>query len=155
MLKEYDHEIVPVGIKKGTVYGIDILPIDQHPIIKDVNTITLYIGTRHQPMYYEYLLSLKPKRIIFNPGTENSEFEKWLKNQGRRLFRLAHWFSYDPDNIKTRLLWITGDSTNAYYPPFAILFFHNSDLRSFIAINFVINFLGVAYIGASAINADT
>ena len=79
MLKEYDHEIVPVGIKKGTVYGIDILPIDQHPIIKDVNTITLYIGTRHQPMYYEYLLSLKPKRIIFNPGTENSEFEKMVE----------------------------------------------------------------------------
>ncbi|MDZ7648796.1 MAG: CoA-binding protein [Cytophagales bacterium] len=82
MLKEYDHEIVPVGIKKGTVYGVDILPIDQHPIIKEVDTITLYVGTRHQPMYYEYLLSLKPKRIIFNPGTENSEFEKMVEESG-------------------------------------------------------------------------
>ena len=82
MLKEYNHEIIPIGIKKGTVYGIDILPINERPAIKDVDTITLYIGPRHQPEHYEYLLSLKPKRVIFNPGTENNEFEKLVEESG-------------------------------------------------------------------------
>ena len=82
MLKEYNHKIIPIGIKKGTVYGIDILPISERPAIKDVDTITLYIGPRHQPEHYEYLLSLKPKRVIFNPGTENNEFEKLVEESG-------------------------------------------------------------------------
>lgn len=81
-LTENQYEIVPVGIKKGEVYGKTILPIKKHPVIKDVHTITLYLGARHQPEYYEYLLSLKPTRIIFNPGTENEEFMAMAKAQG-------------------------------------------------------------------------
>lgn len=73
MLTEYGHEIVPVGIKSGTVFGKNILDIAQRPAITQVDTITLYIGPAHQPEHYDYLLSLKPKRIIFNPGTENPE----------------------------------------------------------------------------------
>lgn len=76
MLTEYGHEIVPVGIKKGELSGKPILDIRQKPHIEDVDTITLYIGKRHQPEWYAYLLSLKPKRIIFNPGTENLAFQK-------------------------------------------------------------------------------
>jgi predicted CoA-binding protein len=72
-LTEHEHEIVPVGIKRGEVFGKSIQAIREYPIINDVDTITLYIGPRHQPEYYDYLLSLKPKRIIFNPGTENEE----------------------------------------------------------------------------------
>lgn len=82
MLTEYKHEIVPVGIKSGVVLGKEILPIQSHPFIQDVDTITLYIGPQHQPEHYEYLLSLKPKRVIFNPGTENSEFEKMVEDSG-------------------------------------------------------------------------
>jgi predicted CoA-binding protein len=41
-----------------------------------VDTVTLYIGPQHQPEWYDYILGLKPKRIIFNPGTENDEFEQ-------------------------------------------------------------------------------
>ena len=82
MLREYDHEIVPIGIKKGEVAGKEILDIRQKPPINDVDTVTLYIGPRHQPEWYEYLLSLKPKRIIFNPGTENEEFEKLAESRG-------------------------------------------------------------------------
>lgn len=82
MLKDYKQEVVLVGIKKGSVHGLEILPIDKLPSINDVDTITLYIGARHQPAYYNYLISLKPRRVIFNPGTENSEFEKLLEESG-------------------------------------------------------------------------
>lgn len=71
MLLEYGHEIVPVGIKKGEISGITIR--NDQPPIEDVDTITMYIGTRNQPPLYDYILSLKPKRIIFNPGTENDD----------------------------------------------------------------------------------
>lgn len=82
MLKEYKHEVVPVGIKKGEVFGNPILSIADRPGIKDVDTVTLYIGPHHQPELYEYVLSLKPKRVIFNPGTENPEFEQLLAKSG-------------------------------------------------------------------------
>ncbi len=81
-LTENQYEIVPVGIKKGEVYGKTILPIKEHPVINDVHTITLYLGARHQPEYYNYLLSLNPTRIIFNPGTENEEFMAMARAQG-------------------------------------------------------------------------
>jgi uncharacterized protein len=82
MLSEYNHEIVPLSIKKGEVFGKEILDLRTKPPIKDVDTITLYIGTRNQPEWYDYILSLKPKRIIFNPGTENDELEKMAQAKG-------------------------------------------------------------------------
>jgi uncharacterized protein len=82
MLREYDHEMVPLGIKKGEVAGKEILDIRKQPAINGVDTVTLYIGPRHQPEWYDYLLSLKPKRIIFNPGTENDEFERLVEANG-------------------------------------------------------------------------
>jgi uncharacterized protein len=81
MLKDHGHEIVPIGIKKGEVAGKQILNLREKPEVKDVDTITLYIGAQNQPEWYDYLLSLKPKRIVFNPGTENPEFEKLAKEQ--------------------------------------------------------------------------
>lgn len=81
MLREYNHDIVPMGIKQGEVAGKEILDIRKKPVVNDVDTITLYIGPRHQPEWYDYLLSLKPKRIIFNPGTENDEFEKLAESK--------------------------------------------------------------------------
>jgi predicted CoA-binding protein len=82
MLTNYQHEIVPIGIKKGEVMGQTILDIKSKPIIGEVDTVTLYIGPQHQPEHYSYLLSLKPKRFIFNPGTENPEFEKMVEQSG-------------------------------------------------------------------------
>lgn len=70
------HEIVPLGIKKGTVFGKEILDIRSKPAIENVDTVTLYIGPARQPEWYDYILSLKPRRILFNPGTENLEFQK-------------------------------------------------------------------------------
>ena len=82
MLQEYDNEFVPVSIKTGEVLGKEILDLRKRPPIEDVDTITLYIGTRRQPEWYDYILGLKPKRIIFNPGTENSELEQLAEDQG-------------------------------------------------------------------------
>jgi uncharacterized protein len=82
MLHKYKHAIVPLGIKKGEVLGQQILDINQRPKIGEVDTVTLYIGPQHQPEHYDYLISLKPKRFIFNPGTENPEFEKLVEESG-------------------------------------------------------------------------
>jgi uncharacterized protein len=82
MLTEYQHEIVPIGIKKGEVFGKPILNIYQRPAVEDVDTVTLYIGVQHQPEHYQYILGLKPKRVIFNPGTENPEFQKMIEASG-------------------------------------------------------------------------
>jgi hypothetical protein len=82
MLTQYNHEIVPVGIKTGEVFENDILDIREKPAIPDVHTVTLYIGPQRQPEWYDYIIGLKPKRIIFNPGTENDEFEKLAEAKG-------------------------------------------------------------------------
>ena len=82
MLMEYNHEVVPVGIKDGALFGKEILDILEKPHVDGVDTITMYIGPQRQPPYYDYLLSLKPKRIIFNPGTENDVLEKMAEDKG-------------------------------------------------------------------------
>jgi hypothetical protein len=82
MLAEYKHDTVLLGIQKGDINGNKILDIREKPTISGVDTITLYIGPHRQPEWYSYLLSLNPKRIIFNPGTENPEFENLATKQG-------------------------------------------------------------------------
>ena len=79
-LVKHGHDIINVGIKKGEVAGVVIEPADE--LHNDVDTVTLYIGTRNQPPLYQYILDTKPKRIIFNPGTENVELENMARKQG-------------------------------------------------------------------------
>jgi len=79
-LQKHGHEAVPVGIRAGEVAGKTILL--GTPEATDIDTITLYIGPQRQPEYYAYLFSLKPKRIIFNPGTENPELEALAQARG-------------------------------------------------------------------------
>ena len=81
-LSQHDFEIVPIGIKKGILFGKPILPIRENPTIDNVHTITMYLSPHNQPAYYDYLLSLAPKRIIFNPGTENDEFMVLARKNG-------------------------------------------------------------------------
>lgn len=77
-LTQHGHEIVPVGIKHGEVFGV---PIQRgRPQVEDVDTVVLYVGAKHQPAYYDYLMELKPRRIIFNPGTENPELMRLARN---------------------------------------------------------------------------
>lgn len=74
------HPIVPIGIHGGRVAGVDI--ITERPMISEVHTVTLYINPQKQPAYYDYVLQLNPKRVIFNPGTENPAFEELLEQKG-------------------------------------------------------------------------
>lgn len=76
-LQQKGHEAVPVGIHDGSINGITILK--GKPSIKDVDTVSLYVGPKNQPDWYDYILNLKPKRVVFNPGTENPEFETLLQ----------------------------------------------------------------------------
>ena len=80
MLNQYGHEVVPVGIRKGKIEHTDI--IKGKPEITDTHTVTMYVGAARQPEYYDYILSLNPKRIIFNPGTENNELASLAKANG-------------------------------------------------------------------------
>jgi uncharacterized protein len=68
-LKNHGHEVVAIGRKEGEVSGVPILT--GHPDLKDIDTVTLYLNLSHQEEYYDYLLDMKPRRIIFNPGAEN------------------------------------------------------------------------------------
>lgn len=79
MLLEYGHEVALFGIRDGA--------IDGHTIQKqwdftDIDTVTLYVGPSRQEPYYQPIIDLQPKRVIFNPGTENQNFVKLLQANG-------------------------------------------------------------------------
>jgi len=75
------HEVVPVGLREGKIGEHTILT--NMPMVKDIDTVTLYVGKKNQPTYYDYILNIiKPKRIIFNPGAENEELEKLAQEKG-------------------------------------------------------------------------
>ncbi len=78
-LNRAGHDVIPVGLRTGQIGDIQILK--DFPEIKDVDTVTLYVGPKNQDYWKEYIYSLKPKRVIFNPGTE-SEFENELFEKG-------------------------------------------------------------------------
>ncbi len=70
-LRNAGHEVVAIGRKNVVVKDVQI-DTEQKPYT-DVHTVTLYLNPLHQKEYYNYILSLRPKRIIFNPGAENEE----------------------------------------------------------------------------------
>lgn len=79
-LLRFGHPVVAVGIKEGDVMGIQI-EIGK-PKIENLDTVALYLNPQKQKEYYDYLISLSPKRIIFNPGTENHELMQLAKKNG-------------------------------------------------------------------------
>lgn len=74
------HDIVNIGLRSGEVAGVEIET--KGDVYTDVDTVTLYVGPARQPEYYDYILDTKPKRIIFNPGTENPELEQLAQDAG-------------------------------------------------------------------------
>lgn len=68
---------VAVGLRKGEVSGVSIT--NEEEDFEEVDTITLYLNPQRQKQYYDYILSLKPNRVIFNPGTENPELFSLLR----------------------------------------------------------------------------
>lgn len=79
-LAQHGHEVVPVGIRDGDIAGIEILK--GKPDIEGVDTVTLYLNAERQRAYHDYILSLRPKRIIFNPGAESAELQQLANEQG-------------------------------------------------------------------------
>ena len=79
-LKKYGHPVVAIGRKEGKIGDTSI--ITAHPDEKDVDTVTLYLNPELQKQYYDYIVSLHPKRIVFNPGTENEELASLAKANG-------------------------------------------------------------------------
>jgi uncharacterized protein len=79
-LRKHNHPVVAIGLKEGSINDVTINK--GKPDFDNVHTVTLYINPRRQPEYYDYILKLKPQRVIFNPGTENPEFEQMLQKAG-------------------------------------------------------------------------
>jgi len=80
MLNHNNIPVAAIGLKAGEIDGVKIQT--GFPKIENVDTVTLYVGSAHQPQYYDYVIGLKPERVIFNPGTENPEFEKKVSDAG-------------------------------------------------------------------------
>ncbi len=79
-LRRMGHEVVAVGLRPGRVADVELQT--GRPAVTDVDTVTLYVGPQHQPAWRDYILGLNPKRIIFNPGTENAALERDAQAQG-------------------------------------------------------------------------
>jgi len=79
-LVSHGHEVVAIGLRKGEVAGVSF--DTEKKAFENIDTVTLYVGPQNQPEYYQYILNLKPRRVIFNPGTENPEFISQLKAFG-------------------------------------------------------------------------
>lgn len=76
-LLDKNYTVMAIGSKPGVLGSVKIET--DKPRYKNIHTVTLYINPENQPEYYDYIISLKPKRVIFNPGTENEEFVKLLE----------------------------------------------------------------------------
>jgi len=80
-LNKKGYPVVAVGLRNEFIGEIEIKT--GHPGLADVDTVTMYVGPKNQLSFYEYIINeLKPRRIIFNPGTENHEFEKLAITNG-------------------------------------------------------------------------
>ena len=79
-LSAHQHPVIALGLKNGLIGNVAIET--ERKAFDNIDTITLYLNPFNQQDYYNYILSLNPKRIIFNPGTENDELNELAKNKG-------------------------------------------------------------------------
>ncbi|HEX3024523.1 MAG TPA: CoA-binding protein [Chitinophagaceae bacterium] len=79
-LNVHQHPVIAIGRRPGTIGNTKI--ITNRPVMDDVDTVTLYLNQQNQKEYYDYILLLHPKRIIFNPGAENQELSDLAKTNG-------------------------------------------------------------------------
>ncbi|UUV21091.1 CoA-binding protein [Paenimyroides aestuarii] len=79
-LLNHKYKVKAFGNRTGEVNGVpihkELIPYD------DIDTVTLYLNPTNQKPFYEYILNLHPRRVIFNPGTENKEFQEKLTHAG-------------------------------------------------------------------------
>ena len=74
MLHKYGHDVIALGFEHAIIENT-IIETDWK-VYENIDTVTLYVNPQRQKEYYNYIFSLKPKRVIFNPGTENAELEQ-------------------------------------------------------------------------------
>lgn len=79
-LRDHGHPVVAIGRKQVRAGDVDIET--DKSAHTGVDTVTMYLSPAHQKEYYDYILSLHPKRIIFNPGAENPELEQLAQANG-------------------------------------------------------------------------
>jgi len=79
-LRRHGHPVVAIGRKNTRV--ADVAVTKEHEQFENIDTVTLYLNPRNQREYYDYIISLQPKRIIFNPGTENDELIEKAREKG-------------------------------------------------------------------------
>ncbi|MEK6452029.1 MULTISPECIES: CoA-binding protein [Myroides] len=80
MLQEYGYSVVAHGLRVGNIGNVTISK--ELIAYDDIDTITLYLNPKRQEEFYEYIILLKPRRVIFNPGTENPVLYKLLRENG-------------------------------------------------------------------------
>ena len=80
MLLDYKHNVLARGNKSGFIETVEVNT--ENVLFKDVDTITLYLNPMNQKGFYDYIVQLNPKRVIFNPGTENKELQLQLIKNG-------------------------------------------------------------------------
>lgn len=80
MLVDKEHSVLAIGQNQGEVAGVTIRT--KNIPLSNIHTVTLYLNPVRQRDYYNYILETKPKRVIFNPGTENPEFYQLLTANG-------------------------------------------------------------------------
>ena len=79
-LKANNHFVEAIGLTKGTI--ADVIVNTEMVMFENIYTITLYLSPLNQKKFYNYVVNLKPSRVIFNPGTENKELENILEQNG-------------------------------------------------------------------------
>jgi predicted CoA-binding protein len=77
LLRKFGHPVEAIGLKEGEIDDVQIHRNKE--LFTNVHTVTMYLGPKNQTEYYQYILEMKPQRIVFNPGTENPEFESIAK----------------------------------------------------------------------------
>lgn len=82
LLQYSGYDFIPFGVKRGEIAGRTIHNEWEKDWDKDVDTVTMYVNPHLQEQYYESIIDLKPRRVIFNPGTENFDFSQQLKENG-------------------------------------------------------------------------
>jgi len=81
LLQDYGHEVIPVHPRHGEINGVAVVA-DLNQISQPVDTLTLYVGEDHSRLLIDKIVALKPRRVIFNPGTASDELENKLNATG-------------------------------------------------------------------------
>ena len=90
-LREHHHPVFAIGKRPAQVADVDVMQ-EMKPV-PGLDTVTIYLNAENQKNYYDFILAQHPRRVIFNPGAENPEFEKILTDQGIQVLEACTWYS--------------------------------------------------------------